>query len=107
MYTEEHPGDLEHSGKLVLLFSLLEKCKENKEKVLVFSQSLLTLDMIEYFLKVIDQNTKNQKKNAKLAGFTGPWTIGSDYFRLDGNTPHEKRNEDCNSFNLDNNPRAR
>ncbi|KAG4079249.1 hypothetical protein HA402_006972 [Bradysia odoriphaga] len=58
---EEELDDLRHSGKLMLLFSLLEECYAIGDKLLVFSQSLYTLDVIELFLKRIDEYT--QRKN--------------------------------------------
>ena len=41
---------MELSGKLVFLFALLAQTKRTNEKVLVFTQSLLMLDIIEEFL---------------------------------------------------------
>ncbi|KAK7922878.1 hypothetical protein WMY93_009780 [Mugilogobius chulae] len=43
---------LEHSGKIVLLFEILRMAEELEEKVLVFSQSLISLDLIEDFLEL-------------------------------------------------------
>lgn len=37
-------------GKLVLLMDILEQCQLVGDKILVFSQSLVTLDLIEEFL---------------------------------------------------------
>lgn len=51
--------NMEHSSKLIVLFSILDECKANDEKLLVFSQSLYTLNVIEHFLKMIDKNTEN------------------------------------------------
>jgi SNF2 family DNA or RNA helicase len=41
---------LEHSGKMVLLMQLIDKTLERDEKMLVFSQSIPTLDMIQRLL---------------------------------------------------------
>ena len=41
---------LEHSGKLILLMDILRQCELIGDKVLVFSQSLVSLDLIEEFL---------------------------------------------------------
>lgn len=70
----------------------------------MFSQSLYSLDVIEHFLNYIDELTQ---QNAACASFTGSWTLGQDYFRLDGSTPVEQRNAACKHFNSPSNPRAR
>lgn len=101
---EEELNSIEHSSKLMLLFSILEKCEAIGDKLLVFSQSLYSLDVIEHFLNYIDDQTQ---QNALNATFTGSWTQGQDYFRLDGSTPVEQRNAYCKHFNSPDNPRAR
>lgn len=70
----------------------------------MFSQSLYSLDVIEHFLNQIDEQTQ---LNGSCAKFTGSWTLGQDYFRLDGSTPVEQRNAFCKHFNSASNPRAR
>jgi transcriptional regulator ATRX len=101
---EEELNNLEHSSKLMLLMSILEKCEAIGDKLLVFSQSLYSLDVIEHFLNYIDEQTQQNPANAS---FTGSWTQGQDYFRLDGSTPVEQRNAYCKHFNSPNNPKAR
>lgn len=93
---EEELNNIEHSSKLLLLFSILEKCEQIGDKLLVFSQSLYSLDVIEHFLNYIDEQTQ---QNANDASFQGSWTLGQDYFRLDGSTPVEQRNSACKIFN--------
>lgn len=78
----EDQADL--SGKLVFLFELLEQTRQLKEKVLVFSQSLLTLDIIEEFL------SKPQY---------GDWVPALDYYRLDGSTKADIRTANMSEFN--------
>lgn len=104
---EEELDNLEHSGKLMLLFSILAECEAIGDKLLVFSQSLFSLDVIEHFLGMIDENTRNPNPDAELAGLTGNWTPGLDYFRLDGSTNIENRNNACNNFNRESNTKAR
>lgn len=104
---EEELSNIEHSGKFMLLFAILAECKACGEKLLVFSQSLSSLDVIEHFLKMIDENTQNPNPNAKLGGFTGNWKRGVDYFRLDGSTNINTRNANCNKFNSEVNSQAR
>lgn len=101
---EEELNNLEHSSKLMLLFSILEKCEQIGDKLLVFSQSLYSLDVIEHFLNYIDEQTQ---QNATDTSFQGSWTLGQDYFRLDGSTPVEQRNAACKIFNNVENTRAR
>lgn len=104
---EEELNNIEHSSKLMLLFSILAECEACGDKLLVFSQSLFSLDVIEHFLAMIDDNTQNPNPEAKLGGFTGSWSRGVDYFRLDGSTNIETRNANCNNFNSEENSLAR
>ncbi|XP_047111302.1 transcriptional regulator ATRX homolog isoform X1 [Schistocerca piceifrons] len=106
--TEEEMDDIKSSGKLMLLFYILQECEKIGDKVLVFSQSLLTLDLIEYFLAKVDEATqKNSDSNGSQESFTGSWSPGLDYFRLDGSTSAENRSIWCKSFNKESNYRAR
>lgn len=74
---------------MVLLFAILAECESVNEKILVFSQSLFTLDLIEEHLSM--QN----------------WVKGKDFFRLDGKTKIELRKKHCDKFNNIKKPRAR
>ena len=87
---EEHEDQMTLSGKLVFLFELLEQTRQLKEKVLVFSQSLLTLDIIEEFLG------KPQ---------FGDWIRAVDYCRLDGSTSIDARTAHMSDFNKSGNER--
>lgn len=63
--TDEDFIKVEHSGKLVLLMDILRQCELIGDKVLVFSQSLVSLSLIEEFLAVEDQqNAKNRESLA-------------------------------------------
>lgn len=104
---EEELNNIEYSGKLMLLFSILTECEACGDKLLVFSQSLFSLDVIEHFLAMIDDNTQNPNPDSKLGNFNGSWTRGIDYFRLDGSTNIETRNANCINFNSEGNPQAR
>ena len=68
------------SNKVKVLCQILDASKAAGDKVLVFSQSLLTLNFLE------DLCTKQRRR----------------YFRLDGSTPIAKRQEATKAFNLDN-----
>lgn len=72
------------SGKLLFLLELLQEAGKLKEKVLVFTQSILTLDLIEEVL--------GRPEN-------GEWTPGLDYYRLDGSTRSEMRAHQMSDFN--------
>ncbi|XP_034242140.1 transcriptional regulator ATRX homolog isoform X2 [Thrips palmi] len=99
--------DIRASPKMQLLFSILKECEENGEKLLVFSQSLFSLDVIEYFLGKIDEATQKGVEDEALDGHRGSWSLGIDYFRLDGSTPTDLRSTWCNVFNRPSNLRAR
>ncbi|XP_043490866.1 transcriptional regulator ATRX-like isoform X2 [Polistes fuscatus] len=103
----EHFEDMRVSTKLVLLFGILKECEKIGDKVLVFSQSLYSLTLIEQFLAQIDEAEQNNKILERLEGHTGSWSLGLDYFRLDGQTSAENRSIWCRIFNKPSNTRAR
>ncbi|KAI9553415.1 hypothetical protein GHT06_021318 [Daphnia sinensis] len=99
---------MELGGKLVLLMDILHQCELIGDKVLVFSQSLVSLNLIEEFLAIED---KRQEKNLSSAAndkdHVGRWKINRDYFRLDGLISSDVRSSTCNIFNNPLNLRAR
>lgn len=99
--------NIEHSGKLMLLLSILNECSKCGDKLLLFSQSLSNLDLIEQFLAMISENSENPNPKAQLGGYKGKWKKDIDYFRLDGNTNVQKRKLDCAKFNDEQNVQAR
>lgn len=54
-YRDEYDLRIDVGAKLSALFFILKKCSEIGDKVLVFSQSLFSLDLIEWFLAAIDR----------------------------------------------------
>uniref|UniRef100_S4R9C0 RAD54 like 2 n=1 Tax=Petromyzon marinus TaxID=7757 RepID=S4R9C0_PETMA len=88
-------GVLEHSAKMVLLFHLVEESVRHGDKILVFSQSLSTLDIIEAFL--------SQRKIPTVSAASSPtglvWSKNVNYFRLDGSTATSEREKLINQFN--------
>lgn len=104
---EEEYDNIECSSKLMLLFSILAESSASGDKLLVFSQSLHTLNLIEKFLGMITENTKIPNPTAQLGGFSGKWEKGSDYFRLDGSTNIQTRKKYCEMFNDETNTQAR
>ncbi|XP_072942561.1 uncharacterized protein [Epargyreus clarus] len=77
---------LESSNKFLVVFQLLEECIALGDKILIFSTSLYTLDALEYFLKRINK-----------------WSLGQEYYRLDGSVPAEVRQKWCREFNAEHN----
>ncbi|XP_053988590.1 transcriptional regulator ATRX homolog isoform X1 [Hylaeus volcanicus] len=99
--------DMRISAKLMLLFGILKECGQIGDKVLIFSQSLYSLTLIEQFLEKIDDATQNDTSSEYLVGHRDSWTVGLDYFRLDGQTSADNRNRWCKIFNKPSNTRAR
>lgn len=97
--------ELELSGKMSILFSILTECGTRGEKLILFSGCLSTLNVIEHFLAKIDETTRNS--NATVTDFKGTWIRNIDYLRLDGTTNVEKRKIDIEMFNKETNRRAR
>lgn len=89
--TERCEEQLDLGGKLVFLLELLEQTKQLKEKVLVFSQSILTLDLVEEFLALPQY---------------GNWVPALDYYRLDGSTKIDLRTANMSEFNRSGNDRC-
>lgn len=99
----EEYEDVRGSGKLFLLFQILKSCRQIGDKILVFSQFISTLNLIEHFLKQANSHFQN-KRNFE---FADSWILDQDYFRMDGKTNCKKRHECCKKFNDKKNKRAR
>ncbi|CAN0345044.1 unnamed protein product [Lampetra fluviatilis] len=102
---EEEAEVMAHSGKLTLLFETLAMAEELCEKVLVFSQSLISLDLIEDFLEMANK-AKAAKKPSPYKG-KGKWFRNVDYYRMDGSTSASLRKKWAEDFNDESNPRGR
>ncbi|KAG7517217.1 transcriptional regulator ATRX [Solea senegalensis] len=96
---------LEHSGKISLLFEIMRMAEEVEEKVLVFSQSLISLDLIEDFLELACR-AKDEDKISPYKG-EGKWFRNIDYYRLDGSTNATTRKKWAEEFNDTSNVRGR
>ncbi|XP_053669923.1 transcriptional regulator ATRX homolog [Anopheles nili] len=109
MCPETELDNLDHSGKLIVLMEILKECEAIGDKLLVFSQSLYSLDVIEHFLTLLDENMQKDEedRNEQLSKYPGSWSLGLDYFRLDGSTSIDNRNDACKIFNDESNTRAR
>ncbi|KAM6117225.1 transcriptional regulator ATRX isoform 3-T3 [Pterocles gutturalis] len=97
---------LEHSGKMVLLFEILRMAEELGDKVLVFSQSLISLDLIEDFLELANRE-KTEKEKPPIYKGEGKWFRNIDYYRLDGSTTAQSRKKWAEEFNDETNVRGR
>ncbi|XP_051119835.1 protein CHROMATIN REMODELING 20 [Andrographis paniculata] len=81
--------DINQGGKMVLLLDILTACSNMGDKALVFSQSILTLDLIEKYLSKLPRPRKNGKC----------WRKGKDWYRLDGRTESYERQRLVERFN--------
>ena len=101
---EELPEDqlkkLSLGSKMILLMDILKEAETVGDKVLVFSQSLLSLDLIQEFLRTIDEsNDKGGYGAGDMESYLGSWREGRDYYRMDGSTSPDIRKRWCNYFN--------
>ncbi|XP_076117103.1 transcriptional regulator ATRX-like isoform X2 [Mytilus galloprovincialis] len=127
---EEDQFKMELGGKLMLLFEILRMCEEIGDKVLIFSQSLLSLDLIEAYLDHVDsqydellnnkdkkdddkekKDKKEEKDKPETANtdemFGKTWLKGQDYLRMDGSTSAPLRADMAKNFNNPDNYRLR
>ncbi|XP_027026818.1 helicase ARIP4-like isoform X1 [Tachysurus fulvidraco] len=86
-------GLLENSAKMVLFFHIIEESIKIGDKVLVFSQSLYTLTVIEEFL------VKRTMPDYSGNGVRQTWVRNVNYYRLDGSTSVSERERLINQFN--------
>ncbi|XP_012940516.1 transcriptional regulator ATRX [Aplysia californica] len=113
--TEDDKSKLELSNKLTLLFEILRMCEEIGDKVLIFSQSILSLNIIENFLENIDskfqqecdEKPEGEEEKPEEEMFGRQWTKNLDYYRMDGSTSAQNRQAWAQSFNDLENYRAR
>uniref|UniRef100_A0A8C7N839 RAD54 like 2 n=1 Tax=Oncorhynchus kisutch TaxID=8019 RepID=A0A8C7N839_ONCKI len=88
------PGLLENSAKMVLLFHLIDESVRKGDKILVFSQSLSTLSVIEEFLA-----KRPILAGSAREGYNQNWVRNHNYYRLDGSTSASERERLINQFN--------
>uniref|UniRef100_G3NQ41 RAD54 like 2 n=1 Tax=Gasterosteus aculeatus aculeatus TaxID=481459 RepID=G3NQ41_GASAC len=98
------PGHLENSAKMVLLFHLIEESVRKGDKILVFSQSLSTLTVIEDFLakRPVPPSPNTPSRDRPNQN----WVRNLNYYRLDGSTPASERERLINLFNAPSNTSA-
>ncbi|KAF3689898.1 Helicase ARIP4 [Channa argus] len=88
-------GVLENSAKMVLLFHLIDESVRRGDKILVFSQSLSTLTVIEDFLSKRPMPTSLTTSDTQSHN----WVRNLNYYRLDGSTSASERERLINQFN--------
>lgn len=91
------PGILENSAKMVLLFHLIEESIRKGDKILIFSQSLSTLTVIEDFLAKRPVPPSPNMPSGEQSKQN--WVRNLNYYRLDGNTTASERERLINQFN--------
>ncbi|XP_040214684.1 helicase ARIP4 isoform X2 [Rana temporaria] len=89
------PGQLQNSPKMVLLFHLIEESMKLGDKILVFSQSLSTLSIMEEFLV----NRPMPARPGTEGQESQTWVRNLNYYRLDGSTSASERERLINQFN--------
>jgi len=90
----EDESNVELSGKLVIMLEIIANAEVVGDKVLVFTQSLASLDLIESALG-----------GGTIGGNQLNWCHGIDYFRMDGSTPVQRRKRWSDTFNDPDNDR--
>jgi len=100
-WLKQHKQELEDMaadamGKMLFLSKLLKEASAIGDKVLLFSQSLLVLDLIE---DMLTGSKKNGHGVVNAKGRSRKWQSGVDYFRLDGSTSGDRRQKDIDKFN--------
>lgn len=83
------PDLISNSPKMQIFFCILEESLKLQDRLLVFSQSLLTLNLIEKFLQANQVNDTDVK-----------WARNVNYYRLDGSTAAMEREKLINEFNV-------
>ncbi|XP_027843742.2 transcriptional regulator ATRX homolog isoform X2 [Aphis gossypii] len=80
-------------SKFIMMFSILQECENIGDKVLLFSQSLFTLDLIQDLL----ENAEDIDDEGSPYGKS--WNHGIDFYRIDGSTSLKAREDCCGRFN--------
>ncbi|RWS14079.1 helicase ARIP4-like protein [Dinothrombium tinctorium] len=84
------PGIILNGLKMVILFEIIAKTLSFDDRLLIFSQSLSTLDIIENFL---------EHSYVPLSNTSERWLKNRNYYRLDGSTSAQEREKLINNFN--------
>ena len=99
---EKHPNltDIRNGGKIFLLLQIVAHADLIGDKVVVFSQSITTLDFIETVLNSSRWEDHVRALNTLRSNYTwGPWKKNKQYLRMDGSNTASERGELIASFN--------
>ncbi|XP_078494197.1 uncharacterized protein LOC778547 isoform X2 [Ciona intestinalis] len=97
---------VEMSGKITLLMSILKSSTMMGDKVVLFSQSLLTLDLIEDILRYVTMHADDNTRSPTGVRIM-KWYKDVDYYRMDGSTKNERRKMFIDQFNNESDTRCR
>ena len=86
-------GRIENGMKMILLFEIIKQTLAVNDKLLIFSQSLFTLDLIEEFLGERYVPILGERKEK--------WSRWLNYYRIDGSTSSAEREKLIKQFNHD------
>ncbi|ULT94097.1 hypothetical protein L3Y34_003517 [Caenorhabditis briggsae] len=86
-------GVLENGYKIVVALEILDESTKIGEKILIFSQNLTALDMLEEILR------KRQVVKKEKSEHQERWEKNRNYLRLDGTTSGADREKLINRFN--------
>jgi transcriptional regulator ATRX len=97
------------SYKLLFLIEIIKQCETVGDKLLVFSQSLESLDLIQRMLKRLAPTWFDDGHEALLKSpfEIWRWKIDQDFFLITGDVDSKKRDEIQKQFNNRQNPRNR
>lgn len=107
LITKEDLETILPSNKLRILFKILNACERNGEKCLIFSAFVAVLDVVEFFMKQINDHYVRGETCPGLESYCTEWKLGTHYYRLDGKTAKTQRHQMIKHFNDPNNREAR
>ncbi|KAK0424151.1 hypothetical protein QR680_008516 [Steinernema hermaphroditum] len=101
--------DFALSSKLAVLIDLIKKCEQVGDKLLIFTQSLGTIELLCRMLKYYGKENLWFVDGHEAVNRTPKWGWKErrDYLVIEGSTPIEQRKEFQDKFNDENNPRLR
>jgi len=86
-------------NKLFVLLAILKASIDAGDKVLVFSSSIPTLDLIEHCLKLTDWGSMLPNSPVSSGFLFSNWKLGKQFARIDGTFDSEKRLKQIDAFN--------